>query len=349
MIYQIAVRKRRKRTSICVPARSKRRSSRTRPARPSMQRSAGPIARPPIWPRSCKSKAFRSASMPCGGFCSTSSACRVGRRSRTKPACDYEYRDEQFQHIAAAAGLVRAARLAGDQHRHEKEGNPGRFLPSGPGLSPTAACDVQDHDFVTAEQAAGALRRVRHAAERGLACIWPRGADTSELACDAIWRWWQRLGRRHYWHAPRLLLLCDCGGSNGNRQQRFKEELCYLACDLQMRHRKWPTIRPAARSTIRSSIACSATSRAPAGRRAQDDRGGQRLHRPHHTRPRACASSPKSRGAPIRKDSKPPATSSTTTPFDSTTSCPTSTTPPLGQHCYDANAEVISRWVLSNA
>jgi hypothetical protein len=60
-----------------------------------------------------------------------------------------------------------------------------------------------------------------------------RGSDTCRLACDAIWRWWQRLGKRHYKYAPRLLLLCDCGGSNGNRQHLFKEELCYLAADLQ--------------------------------------------------------------------------------------------------------------------
>ena len=31
-----------------------------------------------------------------------------------------------------------------------------------------------------------------------------------------------------------MLLLCDCGGSNGNRQHHFKEELCHLAGDLQM-------------------------------------------------------------------------------------------------------------------
>lgn len=27
-------------------------------------------------------------------------------------------------------------------------------------------------------------------------------------------------------------MLCDCGGSNGYRQHRFKEQLYYLACDL---------------------------------------------------------------------------------------------------------------------
>ena len=65
-----------------------------------------------------------------------------------------------------------------------------------------------------------------------------RGADTSQLACDAIWRCWQRMGRRDYGGAPRLLLLCNC--RNGRRQHRFKKELCYLTrdmrCNIQLAH-----------------------------------------------------------------------------------------------------------------
>jgi len=34
-------------------------------------------------------------------------------------------------------------------------------------------------------------------------------------------------------HASGLLLLCDCGGSNGNRQHRFKEDLADLAYKLR--------------------------------------------------------------------------------------------------------------------
>jgi hypothetical protein len=67
-----------------------------------------------------------------------------------------------------------------------------------------------------------------------------RGADTSELACDAIRRWWQRMGYEHYWFAPQQLVFCDCGGSNGSRQYVFKEQLCRLAqdlrCDIQVAH-----------------------------------------------------------------------------------------------------------------
>jgi hypothetical protein len=91
---------------------------------------------------------------------------------------------------------------------------------------------VQDHDFVTAEERLvpyGVYDTLRNEGLMYLA----RGADTSELACDAIRRWWQRLGKRQHWGVSQLLLLCDCGGSNGHRQHRFKEELCYLACDLR--------------------------------------------------------------------------------------------------------------------
>jgi hypothetical protein len=91
---------------------------------------------------------------------------------------------------------------------------------------------VRDHDFPPVGQSRlipyGVYDVVRN---EGLLLL-ATGSDTSELACDAIWRWWQRQGRRHYWHASGLLVLCDCGGSNGNRQHRFKEQLHRLACDL---------------------------------------------------------------------------------------------------------------------
>ena len=58
------------------------------------------------------------------------------------------------------------------------------------------------------------------------------GSDTGELACDAMRRWWYRLGRRRYEGAPYLLVLADSGGSNGYRVPLFRERLCQLACCL---------------------------------------------------------------------------------------------------------------------
>ena len=157
---------------------------------------------------------------------------------KDEAACDYEHRDAQFQHIAQLREEYAQHDwpvLSIDTKKKEILGNyhhPGRAITDG-------RVRVQDHDFVRAEQRLvpyGVYDVHRNEGFMYLA----RGADTSQLARDAIWRWWQRLGRRQHWGVSRLLLLCDCGGSNGRRQHRFKEELCYLArdlrCDIQVAH-----------------------------------------------------------------------------------------------------------------
>ncbi len=49
--------------------------------------------------------------------------------------------------------------------------------------------------------------------------------DTSQFAVDALARWWKRDGRRTYPDAQRLLVLADCGGSNGPRIRFWKYAL----------------------------------------------------------------------------------------------------------------------------
>jgi len=53
--------------------------------------------------------------------------------------------------------------------------------------------------------------------------------DTSELACDSIAAWWEQQGRADYPEAPKLLVLCDGGGSNSATRYVFKGELQKLA------------------------------------------------------------------------------------------------------------------------
>lgn len=53
--------------------------------------------------------------------------------------------------------------------------------------------------------------------------------DTSEFACASFWTWWRDYGRKVYTRARRILLLCDCGGSNNARHHIFKEDLYRLA------------------------------------------------------------------------------------------------------------------------
>jgi hypothetical protein len=157
---------------------------------------------------------------------------------KDEAACTFEHRDEQFRYIAELRDRYERNDwpvLSIDTKKKEILGDffhPGRAITDGRVL-------VNDHDFVTAEQRLvpyGVYDVRRNEALMYLA----RGVDTSELACDAIRRWWKRLGHDHYWYAPRLLVLCDCGGSNGSRQYVFKEQLCRLAadlrCDIQVAH-----------------------------------------------------------------------------------------------------------------
>ena len=141
-------------------------------------------------------------------------------------------RDEQFQYIAKRRATYERNGwpiLSIDTKKKEILGNffhPGRAWTDGRVI-------VQDHDFVTAEQRLVPYGVFDVQRNEGLMLL-AAGSDACRLACDAIWRWWQRMGRQHYWLAPRMLVLCDCGGSNGNRQWLFKEELCRLASDLRM-------------------------------------------------------------------------------------------------------------------
>jgi hypothetical protein len=144
----------------------------------------------------------------------------------------FAFRDEQFRHIACRREWYQSRGwpvLSIDTKKKELLGN---FFRRGQAYT-NGSLRVLDHDFSTL----GTGRLVPYgvydvAGNEGFMLL-AEGADSSELACDALWRWWRRLGRHHYWRAERLLVLCDCGGSNGNRQYRFKEDLADLASDLR--------------------------------------------------------------------------------------------------------------------
>jgi len=49
--------------------------------------------------------------------------------------------------------------------------------------------------------------------------------DTSEFAVESIFRWWEVIGRNSFPDAVKLMITCDCGGSNGYRTRLWKQEL----------------------------------------------------------------------------------------------------------------------------
>lgn len=155
----------------------------------------------------------------------------VRQAVKDEATSDFPQRDEQFQHIGRLRKTFEREGfpvLSIDTKQKELLGN---FFRAG-GAYTNGQVHVLDHDFATHGQGRMAPYGVYDVVRNEGLMLLSVGPDTSQLACDAIWRWWQRLGKRHYAGAKRLLLLCDCGGSNGYRQYLFKEELKWLAEDL---------------------------------------------------------------------------------------------------------------------
>lgn len=59
-------------------------------------------------------------------------------------------------------------------------------------------------------------------------------SDTSELACDAIKIWWNKLGKKRYPNANSVFCLADGGGSNSSHSDLFKEDLQNIANDIHL-------------------------------------------------------------------------------------------------------------------
>lgn len=92
--------------------------------------------------------------------------------------------------------------------------------------------DAWDHDFGSAGNGKAIPYGIYDVVRNDALVYLATGADTGELAGDALRRWWIRLGRSAYPHAGGLLVLADCGGSNGYRVPLYRERLRELATSI---------------------------------------------------------------------------------------------------------------------
>lgn len=53
--------------------------------------------------------------------------------------------------------------------------------------------------------------------------------DTAEFAVESISRWWETIGKNTFPNSKRLMITCDCGGSNGCRLHLWKFQLAQFA------------------------------------------------------------------------------------------------------------------------
>lgn len=136
-------------------------------------------------------------------------------------------RDEQFeqiafhrQHFAAHGTPV----ISVDTKKKELVGN---FKNPGTAWNKEAVA-VNDHDFRSQGLGMAAPYGIYDVqANRGSVFV-GTSHDTPQFAVSAIEKWWRYDGQHRYSNANELLILADCGGSNGYRCRAWKYELQQL-------------------------------------------------------------------------------------------------------------------------
>ena len=133
-------------------------------------------------------------------------------------------RDAQFKQIAASRDRFSRRGLPVISVDTKKKELVGNFKNPGTAWNKQAVA-VKDHDF----RSQGLGLAVPYGiydiqANRGSVFV---GAshDTPQFAVSSIEKWWRYDGHRRYTNAKELLILADCGGSNGYRCRAWKHEL----------------------------------------------------------------------------------------------------------------------------
>ena len=94
-----------------------------------------------------------------------------------------------------------------------------------------APIKVLDHDFPSDSKGIGLPYGIYDLSRnKGFVCV-GTSRDTSQFAVDSIRMWWLKAGLSHYPDADRLLILADCGGSNGYRTRLWKHQLQRAFCN----------------------------------------------------------------------------------------------------------------------
>jgi len=151
------------------------------------------------------------------------------RNKKRRGGSQHPDRDEQFRYIAMRRDAFDAAGrpiISVDTKKKELIGdfrNHGRTWCREPD-------EVNEHDFTsTAECRAIPFGIYDVGRNRGHVRVGISN-DTPEFAVTAIAEWWEAEGRAAYRGATHVLVLADCGGTNGHRHRAWKlnlqEKLC---------------------------------------------------------------------------------------------------------------------------
>ena len=139
------------------------------------------------------------------------------------------YRNQQFEYISRMRRRFATEGWPTISIDTKKKEMLGRFKNNGRSWE-SAPVPVNDHDFKR-DSIGSAIPWALYETpgNRGYVFV-GTSHDTAVFAVTALAKWWSKTGRRRYPGAKRLLILADCGGSNGNRSRGFKYELQTRFC-----------------------------------------------------------------------------------------------------------------------
>lgn len=139
------------------------------------------------------------------------------------------HRDEQFRHIGAMTSLFLAEGLPVVSVDAKRKEPVGLFKAAGSEWRRSGdPRPVLDHDFTRVRATPYGVYDV--GANRGYVRIGVSG-DTARFAVASIRAWLLGPGREAHPHADRVLVTCDCGGSNGCNRRMFKKLMADLAAE----------------------------------------------------------------------------------------------------------------------
>jgi hypothetical protein len=153
---------------------------------------------------------------------------RVNHKKRC--SCSAQMRDEQFQYIAHLREVFSGKRrpiVSVDTKKRELVGN---FKNQGVSWQRDPIV-VNAYDF-RSDAAGIAIPYGIYdvVAKRGSVFVGV-SHDTPAFAVASLEKWWRQEGRKHYPSRKHLLVLADCGGSNGSRSRGWKHGLQSRLCD----------------------------------------------------------------------------------------------------------------------
>jgi len=155
---------------------------------------------------------------------------RKNIESTASQTIDPKQRDRQFRYIGKQRRAYEAQDLPVISIDTKSRELIGCFYQDGRRWS-QELIEVFDHDFPSQAQGVGIPYGIYDTrGNQGFVCVGTT-SDTSEFAVDSIGRWWRQVGSHAYPQAQEILLLADCGGSNGYRNRLWKLKLQENLCD----------------------------------------------------------------------------------------------------------------------